>query len=98
MHLSDLRLLTKAVPCLFCFVFILFYIYNVLQKTQKTISVYYKKIKKEKGKEIKFDLFFFGSFSFGFYFVIFNVKMKKGCKNEYITNTIFNVFYYFKKR
>ncbi len=68
------------------------------KKHKKLFQCITKKLKKEKGKEIKFDLFFFGSFSFGFYFVIFNVKMKKGCKNEYITNTIFNVFYYFKKR
>ncbi len=68
------------------------------KKQKQTIFIYYKKVKKEKGEVIKFDFFFFGSFSFGFKFVIFNVKKKKGCKNEYITNTFCFVFYYFKKR
>ncbi len=64
MHLS----LTKAILCLFCFLFfVLLFLYHVLHtKKLKTILMYYKKLKKEKGKEIKFDFFFFGSFSFGF--------------------------------
>jgi len=53
-------------PILFSIFCIIIFISCITHKKLKTILMYYKKLKKEKGKEIKFDFFFFGSFSFGF--------------------------------
>jgi len=55
-----------TMPILFSIFCIIIFISCITHKKLKTILMYYKKLKKEKGKEIKFDFFFFGSFSFGF--------------------------------